>query len=471
MARRRRGGDDALNPWPGYVDALSTLLMVIIFVLLVFVLAQAFLSVALTGRDRALDRLNRQVAELTDMLSLERGRGGELQQSVAQLNRDLVAAQQSRDVLTRNLSGLREEQARVAADRDTLRAERDRLSAQLADAGLQSQAAQARNEQLQARVAETAGRTDQAGQESAGLAAQLADLRRQLAQARTAAAQVQAELNRTVQADRATIDARVADVARLNDQLRTLQALRDELDRQVKDAAVRATTEEQRRQAVTAQLGEEKALGESARARVALLSQQMDQLRAQLGQIASALDIAQTAGRDKDAQIVNLGSQLNVALASKVEELQRYRSEFFGRLREVLTGRPGIQVVGDRFVFQSEVLFPVGSADMTPAGQDQIRQLATTLKGIANDIPRDVKWILRVDGHADRQPTTRGQFASNWELSAQRAINVVKLLIEEGVPATHLAATGFGEFQPLDGGETPQSYARNRRIELRLTDR
>ena len=464
MARRRRGGEDALNPWPGYVDALSTLLMVIIFVLLVFVLAQAFLSVALTGRDRALDRLNRQVAELTDMLSLERGRGGELQQSVAQLNRDLLVAQQSRDSLARDLSGLREQQAQVAADRDALRAERDRLSTRLADAGLQSQAATARNEQLQARLAETAGRTDQAGQETAALAGQLADLRRQLAQ-------VQAEMSRTTQADRATIAARVADVARLNEQLRTLQALRDELERQAKDAAGRATTEEQRRQALAAQLSEEKNLGDSARARVALLSQQMDQLRAQLGQIASALDLAEKGGRDKDAQIVNLGSQLNVALASKVEELQRYRSDFFGRLREVLAGRPGIQVVGDRFVFQSEVLFPAGSADMTGAGQEQIRQLATTVKNLVATIPADIQWILRVDGHADRSPTTRGQFASNWELSAQRAINVVKLLVDEGVPATHLAATGFGEFQPLDGAETPQSLARNRRIEIRLTDR
>ena len=464
MARRRRGGEDALNPWPGYVDALSTLLMVIIFVLLVFVLAQAFLSVALTGRDRALDRLNRQVAELTDMLSLERGRGGELQQSVAQLNRDLLAAQQSRDTLTRDLSGLREEQARVAADRDALRADRDRLSTRLADAGLQSQAAAARNEQLQARLAETAGRTDQAGQETAVLAGQLAELRRQLAQ-------VQAEMNRTAQADRATIAARVADLVRLNEQLRTLQALRDDLERQARDAAARATTDEQRRQALAAQLSEEKNLGDSARARVALLSQQMDQLRAQLGQIASALDLAEKSGRDKDAQIVNLGSQLNVALASKVEELQRYRSDFFGRLREVLANRPGIQVVGDRFVFQSEVLFPAGSADMTGPGQEQIKQLATTVKNLVSTIPSDINWVLRVDGHADRSPTTRGQFASNWELSAQRAINVVKLLVEEGVPAIHLAATGFGEFQPLDGTETPQSFARNRRIELRLTDR
>ena len=197
----------------------------------------------------------------------------------------------------------------------------------------------------------------------------------------------------------------------------------------------------------------------------------MEQLRAQLSQVAAALDLAERSGRDKDAQITSLGSRLNVALASKVEELQRYRSEFFGRLREVLASRQGIQVVGDRFVFQSEVLFPAGSADMTQAGQDQIRTLAATLKSIAADIPKDLNWIMRVDGHADRQQLTRGQFPSNWELSAQRAINVVKLLVDEGVPANRLAATGFGEFQPLDGTDGPASYARNRRIELRLTDR
>ena len=471
MARRRSRDADALNPWPGYVDALSTLLMVIIFVLLVFVLGQAFLSVALTGRDRALDRLNRQVAELTDMLSLERGRAGELQLSVAQLNRDLQSATQAREALTRDLAALRDDQARTQSDRDALRTERDRLSARLADAALQSQSAQSRNEQLQARVAETAGRTDQAGQEAASLAAQLAEGRRQLTEYRTQLARVQAELDRTVQADKATLEAKLSDLARMADQVRALTALRDDLERQARDAMARATTEEQRRQALAAQLTDEQKLSETARAQLALVNRQMEQLRAQLSQVAAALDLAERSGRDKDAQITSLGSRLNVALASKVEELQRYRSEFFGRLREVLASRQGIQVVGDRFVFQSEVLFPAGSADMTQAGQDQIRTLAATLKSIAADIPKDLNWIMRVDGHADRQQLTRGQFPSNWELSAQRAINVVKLLVDEGVPANRLAATGFGEFQPLDGTDGPASYARNRRIELRLTDR
>ena len=467
MARlRRRGSGDELNPWPGYVDALSTLLMVIIFVLLVFVLAQAFLSVSLTGRDQALDRLNRQVAELTDLLSLERGRSGELQVSLARINRDLQAAGGARDELSRQLALLRDERGRLSTDRDALQAERNRLSDRLADAELQAQSAAARAEALQGRLADAAGRTDAAGQEAVTAVGELAETRRQLAQAR---AQL-AELDRTVKADKDTIEARLAELARLGEEARRLAALRDELERQAREAAARATTEEQRRAASDAQLSEEKRFGDSARAHIALLTRQVEDLRAQLGRLAASLDAAERSGRDKDTRIADLGARLNLALADKVEELQRYRSEFFGRLRQVLQNRPGIQVVGDRFVFQSEVLFPAGSADLTREGQEQMRALAKTLKGIAAEIPRDLDWILRVDGHADRQPV-RGAFASNWELSSQRAINVVKLLVEEGVPANRLAATGFGEHRPLDGADGPASYARNRRIEVRLTDR
>ena len=474
MPRLRRRGGEELNPWPGYVDALSTLLMVIIFVLLVFVLAQAFLSVALNGRNRALDRLNQQMAELTDMLNLERGHSGELQQTVAQLNRDLQAAGAARDSMTSQLSALRDQDTRLAADRDALRADRDRIAAQLSDAQAQATGALARTTALQSQLAAAVRASDAAGQDNATLAGQLADARRQVAAAQAQAdamrAQV-AELDRTVTADKATIQAKLSDLASLTQQVRQLAALRDQLEKQAQDAAAQATTEAQRRAAVAAQLADEQKLGDSARAQIALLNQTVDQLRAQIQQVSSALDVSEQGGRDKDAQIANLGQRLNVALAAKVEELQRYRSEFFGKLRDVLQNRPGIQVVGDRFVFQSEVLFPVGSADLSPGGQDQIRALAATVKDIAKDIPPDVNWLLRVDGHADRQPLGRGQFASNWELSAQRAVNVVKLLVQEGVPPDRLAATGFGEFQPLDNNDGPDSYARNRRIELRLTDR
>jgi chemotaxis protein MotB len=222
---------------------------------------------------------------------------------------------------------------------------------------------------------------------------------------------------------------------------------------------------------VQAQLGDEKKLGDSARAQIALLNQQIDALKQQLSSLSTALDLTQQQGHDKDTQISNLVQKLNTALASKVEELQQYRSDFFGKLRSVLANRPGIQIVGDRFVFQSEVLFPVGSAELTPAGVAEITALAVTIKDIAAEIPKDVHWIMRIDGHTDPQPVKGGAYASNWELSAARAITVVKLLIADGVPAEHLAATGFGEYQPLGPGDTPDDYAKDRRIELRLTDR
>ena len=471
----RRRGDNGLSPWPGYVDALSTLLMVIIFVLLVFVLAQAFLSVALTGRDKQLDRVNRQLAEVSDMLSLERGRSADLQQSIAQLNRDLTATSAARDTLTQQLTALKDQADRATADRDALRLERSQLSQQLADAALQLQSGLARTQQLQKDVTAATGRTDAATQETARVATQLADTRRQLAAAQSQLAEMQkqiADLDTTVKADKETITARLSDLAKLAEQNRALAALRDELEKQAQDSAARTMTEQQRRAAVEAQLSGEKLLGDSARAQIALLNEQVDELKAQLTSVANALDLAQTQGKDKDTQIANLGQKLNVALASKVEELQRYRSEFFGKLRDVLANRPGVQIVGDRFVFQSEVLFPVGSAELTPAGQAGITALAVTIKDIAAEIPPDIKWIMRIDGHTDHQPIKPGfPYASNWELSTARAITVVKLLIADGVPAEHLAATGFADNEPLDPADTPDAYAKNRRIELRLTDR
>lgn len=478
LRRRNAGQGDGLNPWPGYVDALSTLLMVIIFVLLVFVLGQAFLSVALTGRDRALDRVNRQISELSDLLSLERSQAGDLRLAMAQLNRDLTTTSAARDGLAQQLAGLRTDQQRTQGERDMARAERDRLSARLADAETLIQAAQARTTQQMAQGADIARQADasaqDAAQAAATTAAQLGAARRELdaAQARVAEMRAQAEaMDRTVRADRATIEARLSDLARMAEQMRALTALRDELEKQAGEAAARATTEEQRRAAVAAQLTDERRLGDSARAQIALLNQQMDELRAQLTAVGRVLEASETSARDKDVQITNLGQRLNAALAQKVEELQGYRSEFFGRLREVLANRPGVQVVGDRFVFQSEVLFPVGSAELTPAGMEQMFRLADTLREVAGAIPQDVNWILRVDGHADRQPVAGARFASNWELSSGRAITVVKLLALAGIPANRLAATGFGENQPLDGGDSSDAYARNRRIELRLTDR
>jgi chemotaxis protein MotB len=335
--RRRSSTRNGLDAWPGYVDALSTLLMVIIFVLLVFVLAQAFLSVALNGRQHVLDRLQREMAQLTELLSLERGKTHTLSLSMATLT-------------------------------------------------AQNQKAAAENRALQ------------------GQALALA-----------------------------------AEIAR--DQ-GALQAQKQAADK----------------------------LSSEAQAQVALLNQQLAELEKQLAAITQALDISQQNVKDRDAKIADLGNKLNLALASKVEELKRYRSEFFGKLSALLANRPGIRVVGDRFVFQSEVLFPVGSAELSPAGADQMRTLAKTLKDIAQEIPPDISWVMRVDGHADRQPIA-GSRQTNWELSAGRAITVVKLLIAEGVAPQHLAATAFAEYQPLDPASTPEAFAKNRRIELRLTDR
>jgi chemotaxis protein MotB len=431
-ARIRRHGGNGLDAWPGYVDALSTLLMVIIFVLLVFVLAQAFLTVALSGRSHELDKANQQLSALADALSLEKGKSAELQVSVSQLGQQLAA----------NAS------------------ERDKLTSQLGDANLRVQAATVANTRLQSQLTTANGQANAVQGQLADAQNQLAEMKKQIA-----------DLDKTVSVDKDTLQAKLSDLATLTNEAKALAALRDELEKQAQDAAARAMTEQQRRQAVELQLGDEKKLGDSARAQIALLNQQIEQLKDQLSAIAASLDVAQKQGKDKDVQIANLGQKLNVALAAKVEELQQYRSEFFGKLRTLLANRSGITIVGDRFVFQSEVLFPVGSADLTQAGVAQMTTLAVTIKDIATQIPSDLHWVLRVDGHTDPQPVKGGQFASNWELSSARAITVVKLLIADGVPADHLAATAFGEYQPFGTGDTPDAYAKDRRIELRLTDR
>jgi chemotaxis protein MotB len=430
--RIRRQGGNGLDAWPGYVDALSTLLMVIIFVLLVFVLAQAFLTVTLSGRSHQLDKANQQLSDLADALSLERGKSADLQISVSQLGKELA----------------------------TRSAERAKLASQLTDANLATQAAIVANARLQAQLTDTSGQANAAKAQLADAQNQLAEMKKQIS-----------DLDRTVSVDKDTLQAKLSDLATLANQSRALAALRDDLEKQTQDAAARAMTEQQRREAVQAQLSDEKKLGDSARAQIALLNQQIDQLKAQLSSIAANLQLTQQQDKDKDTQIANLGQKLNVALAAKVEELQQYRSEFFGKLRTLLANRSGITIVGDRFVFQSEVLFPVGSADLTSAGIAQMTTLAVTIKDIAAEIPSDLHWVLRVDGHTDPQPLKGGQFASNWELSAQRAITVVKLLIADGVPADHLAATAFGEYQPFGPGDTQDAYAKDRRIELRLTDR
>ncbi|MCA3359775.1 MAG: peptidoglycan -binding protein [Roseomonas sp.] len=491
-SERRRGRGGNLDVWPGYVDALSTLLMVIIFVLLVFVLAQGFLSVALSSREKAMDQLNRRVAELADLLSLEAAQGEQLRQQLGRLNDDLRSAATARDSALQSLALIRDERDRLTSERDGLRGERDRQGARLSDLELAARSAADRAAATERQLAEALARAERTGGDAARLQrdlrgsqteltearqraeARISDLERERRTALTELAAAQAALealrreaqalDRQVRVERETVTQRLSEMARLSEQIRALTALRDELER-------RAAQEQRGRERAEAEAGERARLAESAAAQIALLTRQTEALRAELARLSRALDLAEAEGRDRNAQIALLGQRLNAALAARVEELQRYRSDFFGRLRDVLGERPEVRIVGDRFIFQGEVLFAPGSAELSEAGLRQVRALATVLAEVTPLIPADVAWVLRVDGHADRTPIRSARFASNWELAAARAIAVAQMLIAEGLPPNRVAATSFGDAQPIDPGDSPQALARNRRIELRLTDR
>ena len=469
---RRASRSDAI--WPGFVDALSTLLMVVIFLLVVFMLAQYFLSVALSGRDEALDRLSRQVSELASLLSLESQANAELRLDIAQLSAELQSSTAARDELSSELT--------------SLVSERDALDLRLAEMTDQAARAAADAEALRAVLAE-ANRTIEADRETLELRlAALASLRRDIATLRQVRTELEAQVSQlataldetaasldesrtaatvmrtemTAQRDRAMeLEARLSE-----EEERTVLAQQEIDDREIRlnelRLALRQSDEE---------LTAEQSLSAEARARIELLSQQIEALRAQLTRLSEALDIIEAEAREKGVVISDLGRKLNLALAGKVEELQRYRSEFFGRLREVLGNRPGIRIVDDRFVFQAEVLFASGSATLEDAGRPQMAQLARTLLTIAREIPEDIPWVLRVDGHTDRIPIFNEQFPSNWELSSARAISVVRFLIDQGVPPDRLVAAGFGEFQPIDPSDDEIALRRNRRIELKLTSR
>jgi chemotaxis protein MotB len=253
-------------------------------------------------------------------------------------------------------------------------------------------------------------------------------------------------------------------IASLDHQIILLDALKKEMENKISELAGRLN--ENRKTLLT-----EKEFSTSARAEVALLNQQMSALRVQLAQIRTILEISEAEAKKKNVQIVNLGKRLNAALASKVQELSRHRSEFFGRLRDLLGKHQGVRIVGDRFVFQSEVFFAKSEAEIAAAGQAQLDQLATTLLEIALEIPGEIDWILRIDGHTDDDPISTSRYPSNWELSTARAISVVRYLINAGLPANRLVAAGFGEFHPIDKRNDEISQRRNRRIELKLTQR
>jgi len=338
LARGRR--DSGMNYWPGFVDALSTLILSVIFLLTIFVVVQFFLSQEVAGKDTALSRLNAQIAQLTDLLALEKTGKVTLEDELSRMRASLSSAQE----------------------------ERDRLKSAAPAPGDGGDA--------QRKVGELSGALDT-----------------------------------------------------------------------------------------------EKRLTARALAQVEILNQQIAALRRQLAALESTLDISEKKDKESQARIAELGQRLNLALAEKVQELQRYRSDFFGRLRLILGNRPDIKEVGDRFVLQSEVLFDAGQAVLRPEGRTEIDKIAAALGELERQIPSDIAWVLRVDGHTDVRPIASAQFPSNWALSSARAISVVQYLISRGISPQHLVAAGFGEFQPLDTDKTEDAYRRNRRIELKLTDR
>ena len=377
--RRRR----PLEIWPAFVDATSSLLLVVVFALLLAVLGQLVLGTALAGRDEALASLGLRISKLAEILSLEQEETARLEQLLA--------------VRTASLT---ESQARISEQQETIRSQ----TALLAERDLKLGA-------LKDRL------SDQIG------------------------------LVETLQGD---IEALTA----LRDQIRA------ELEQQI------AAREDIRRQLQT-----ESALNLDNLAQIALLNKQLREFRQQLAALADALEIAEQEIADRQIVIEDLGQRLNTALASKARQLQRYSSEFFGRLREALGQYPDIRIEGDRFILPSELLFESGSDQLGAEGLQQVARLARTLNEIAVIIPADIDWILRVDGHTDRRPINSERFQSNWELSAARAISLVRQMAENGVPLARMAAAGFAEYHPADLAETAAAYARNRRIELKLTSR
>jgi len=371
LARRR-----PLDFWPGFVDALASLLMVMVFVILIFVIGQFVLADAVSGRDRALAQLNAELAALAKTLSLEQTARERAEVKVGELSASLSAAQ-------------RESEARG----NELLAARDELHA----------------------------------------------------------AQDEAKTRRE-------------EAARLAADIEALQRLKAELEAEAARLASALDTSERG-------LKEQQEMSAAAIAQVELLNRQLAAVREQLEQLNAALDAAKVAAKDKDLKIDELGRELNLALAARVKELARYRSEFFGRLQAVLGERKDVQVVGDRFVFSSEVLFPSASDEVSADGMVQLGRLAETLKTLSADMPQDLPWVLQVDGHTDRRPIATARFPSNWELSTARALAIVKFLRSQGIPPERLAATGYGEFHPLDARSSEEAYARNRRIELKLTSR
>jgi chemotaxis protein MotB len=417
------------NIWPGFVDALATLLLVIMFLLVMFVLAHVFLSQALSGRDEALERLNNQISELANLLALEQQTSTELRQNVTQLSASLQESTRDRDALNLEIEALKAS----LADTKAL------LASSESDAADNNES----REELLKRISRLESALASSSNETAALRARTRELQDKLS-----ALQASTE--------------------------EKLQSARDQLGETQSDltsAQTRLRASEEKSKKSVEQLKAEREVSEAALAQVALLNQQIAAMRQQLARIAKALEASEAKDKEQRAVIADLGKRLNVALAKKVEELASFRSEFFGRLKKALGNRKDVRVVGDRFVFQSEVLFSSGSADLGSAGQRQLAKLAATVLEISEKIPSNLPWVLRIDGHTDRIPIATARFPSNWALSTHRALSVVNQLIKQGVPPNRLAAAGFGEFQPLDDRNDEIAHRRNRRIEIKLTQR
>ena len=460
--------------WPGFVDLLSTLLLVMIFLLVVYMLAQYFLQRTISGQTEALEELSFQVTELAEMLSLERQANADLRLNIAQLSAQLQTSLAERDRLSGAL-------ADASAERDTLRLRLEDLT---------GEAQTAFAERAEAMRAETEARLlAEAGEEKIRLL--LADMERVRRDIEALQA-VRAELEARVSALAAALDESRGETAQVREDLtalrdtaaalearlssereRTALAQRALGEREIRLAEVQALYFQARGGLAETEsaLIESRAVGDQQRDRIALLNQQIEALRAQLQRIEAALDISERKAEEQEVTIADLGRRLNMALAAKVEELASYRSEFFGRLRQVLSDRRDFTIIGDRFVFQSEVLFGSASDELGVDGQERLAKFADILKEVMVRIPPDLPWILQVDGHTDRRPIQTPRFPSNWELSAARAISVVNFLVDRGIPARHLSATGYGEFQPIDARDDEIAYRRNRRIELKLTQR
>ena len=511
---RRSGGRIETNTWPGFVDAMTALLLILMFVMSIFMIIQFTMHQKLTGQTKELDQLNQQLADLANVLSLERERSAALESEVGALQANVTGQRGEIDRLTAALGAMTqraegseaevgrlnaalaalasardEATARAAeleAELDTNITEKEALAVALASARSEMDAvaeearlAAARREALESLLADLRARESA----NAAAAAQLAEAQSKLSEeekARLAEAAAAEALRERLENSEAELDAMTLALEKARkeaeDTLTLLAAaeaakrrLEDQLGQDAgafdREAALRAIAEQELSKATAQTLAEQR--------RVALLNAQLRELREQLGGLQALLDDAERRDTEAQVQIARLGERLNAALAQKVGELARFRSVFFEKMEQVLGGRDDIKRVGDRFVFQSEVLFAAGSAELNPAGQAEIAKLGAVLREVAGEMPPDLNWILRVDGHTDKIPVGGNRrFRDNWELSQARALSVVKFLIErENVPSDRLAATGFGEFQPIDTGDTPEALGRNRRIEFKFTER